>query len=126
MYVKSYGLNEVINMIIIYPNVSDFSFMLGLHFSINLQHLILEREFNPQITQITQITKNVEPIHGKPRGVFHRKIHFITASCRELNPIDSSLLPVIRVILVIYVIYGFLTALNNLRNLRNLRISHCS
>jgi hypothetical protein len=29
-----------------------------------------------------------EPPRGKPRGIFKGKIHFITASCGELNPID--------------------------------------
>jgi hypothetical protein len=29
-----------------------------------------------------------EPPRGKPRGIFKGKIHFIAASCGELNPID--------------------------------------
>jgi hypothetical protein len=29
-----------------------------------------------------------EPPRGKPRGIFKGKIHFIAASCGELNPAD--------------------------------------
>jgi hypothetical protein len=29
-----------------------------------------------------------EPPRGKRRGIFKGKIHFIAASCGELNPID--------------------------------------
>jgi hypothetical protein len=48
-----------------------------------------------------------EPPRGKPRGIFKGKIHFIAASCGELNPGDfASLLRVIRVIRVICEICG--------------------
>jgi hypothetical protein len=29
-----------------------------------------------------------ESPRGKPRGIFKGKIHFIAASCGELNPVD--------------------------------------
>jgi hypothetical protein len=29
-----------------------------------------------------------EPPCGKPQGIFKGKIHFIAASCGELNPVD--------------------------------------
>jgi len=32
------------------------------------------------------INKENESLHGKPRGIFKGKIHFIAANCRELNP----------------------------------------
>jgi hypothetical protein len=34
----------------------------------------------------TIIIKANESPHGKPRGIFKGKIHFIAASCGELNP----------------------------------------